>query len=96
MSFYVTLPSDTRQGPTGNLKHNYTTFFTPAISIISPFEVALTDFTFSPEIKVVYGDLRLKFTIAGTPIYSESRVLEHKDKHSLSELVDELNKQAYD
>jgi hypothetical protein len=92
MSFYVTLPSDTRQGPGNNTKHNYTTFFSPAITIPTPYEVALTDFTFAQQMRVVYGSMRLKCSVAGRTLYSESRAIEHPDKHDYKELVDELNR----
>jgi hypothetical protein len=91
MSFYVTLPSDTRKGPSGNTRQNYSTFFSPPISVPTPYEVALTDFLFSPELRVVYGQLRLKCTIAGHTLFSEPMTLEHQEKDSLAKLAKEIN-----
>ena len=47
MSFYVTLPSDTKNGIPGQPQNNYTTFMNPPIMLPSKYEVALTEFVYS-------------------------------------------------
>jgi hypothetical protein len=92
MSFYVSLPSDTRNGPVGQPKNNYSTFFSPSISLPEPYEVALTDFTFSREFKANYGSIRLKYTLNGTEYKTTQRIIEHQERETCNKLVSELHR----
>jgi hypothetical protein len=85
MSFYVSLPSDTRNGPVGQSQNNYSTFF-------SPSKVALTDFTFSREFKANYGSICLKYKLNGTDYTTSQRIIEHQERETCNKLLTELNR----
>ncbi len=62
MSFYVTLPSDTKKGIPGQPQNNYTTFMNPPILLPSKYEVALTEFVYSNKFDADIGTATIKRT----------------------------------
>jgi hypothetical protein len=98
MSFYVILPSDTRpqseggNGLPSNKQNFYTTLMNPPLMLSEPYEVALTDFSYSTHIKVDLG----KVTIIWQEPYNNNQLsvtheMVYRENMTIAEFCQDIN-----
>ncbi len=81
MSFYITLPSNTSKDEyPENRKSSYTTLIKQPINLNGPYEVALVDITYSPQITIELGYIHVlnPFVNITEPWAMRDKILEIK------------------